>query len=66
QIERESQSKDRNYIAKGRRHGEFKRVLPLPELTKSDEIEAHFENGLLKIRAPLKEKGDEKMEIRID
>jgi HSP20 family molecular chaperone IbpA len=32
-----------------RRHGEFRRVLPLPTNIATDKVEAKFDHGLLKV-----------------
>ncbi len=45
---------EENYYRMERSFGEFKRVLTLPENARTDEIEASYDNGVLKIRIPKK------------
>jgi HSP20 family protein len=50
EIERE------NYFRIGRRYGRFQRSFPLPAgLIDKDQVKARFEDGILKVTAPLKE-----------
>lgn len=43
-----------------RRYGEFRRAISLPTGVKEEAIEAHFENGLLKVVAPKMEEAKPK------
>ena len=48
----EKEEKGKTYHRVERRHGEFRRVLPLPAAIKEEEISAKFENGVLKVVVP--------------
>ncbi len=50
--EEEKEDKGKTYHRIERRHGEFRRVLPLPATINAEEIEAKFDNGVLKIIVP--------------
>lgn len=45
----EEENKDDNYYCRERYSGEFQRVITLPASVKSDEVEATYKNGVLKI-----------------
>ena len=47
--EEKKKEEGKTYHRVERRHGEFRRVLPLPETIDEEKINAHFENGVLKI-----------------
>ena len=48
----EKEEKGKTYHRIERRHGEFRRVLPLPATINAEKIEAKFDNGVLKIIVP--------------
>lgn len=50
--EEEKEEKGKTYHRIERRHGEFRRVLLLPNTISEDKIDAKFENGVLKITVP--------------
>jgi len=50
--EETAEEKDKNYIRKERRRGNFSRSISIPEDVKSDEIKASFKNGVLKVTLP--------------
>jgi HSP20 family protein len=52
----ESEEENRNFRRVERRYGSFSRSFRLPREVKAEEVEAHFEDGLLTITIP---KGDE-------
>ena len=56
--------KTKNYICRERRYGKFERSLYLGDL-KTDDVEASFENGTLKIRVPKIEESKDKKRIEI-
>ena len=58
--EEEMEEKGKTYHRVERRHGEFRRVVPLPTPVQAGEIEAKFENGVLKIVAPKSEEAKAK------
>jgi len=58
--EREEETK---YVRVERSYGRFYRAFTLPQMVKSDEIEASFENGVLNITVP---KAEEVKPRRID
>ena len=47
--EEKKEEKDKTYHRVERRHGEFRRVLPLPSAIDESEIDARFDRGVLKI-----------------
>jgi HSP20 family protein len=59
-----------DYFRVGRQYGRFQRCFPLPEnLVKKDDIKAKFEDGILRVTAPMKESIKEKekpIEISVD
>lgn len=58
--EEEKEEKDKTFHRIERRHGEFRRVLPLPSTISEEEIEAKFEGGVLKITVPKTEEAKAK------
>ena len=56
--------KGKNYICRERRYGKFERSFYLGDL-KTDDVEASFENGTLKIRVPKIEESKDKKRIEI-
>lgn len=63
-IDRES------YFRLGRRYGRFQRSFPLPaDLIQRDDVKARFEDGILRVTAPMKESIKEQqkpLEISVD
>ena len=58
--EEEKEDKGKTYHRIERRHGEFRRVLPLPATINAEKIEAKFDNGVLKIIVPKTEEAKAK------
>jgi HSP20 family protein len=58
--EEEKEEKGKTYHRIERRHGEFRRVLPLPSAIREEEIEAKFESGVLRITVPKTEEAKSK------
>ena len=56
--------KGKNYICRERKYGKFERSFYLGDL-KTDDVEASFENGTLKIRVPKIEESKDKKRIEI-
>lgn len=56
--------KTKNYICRERRYGKFERSFYLGDL-KTDDVEASFENGTLKIKVPKIEESKDKKRIEI-
>lgn len=56
--------KTKNYICHERKYGKFERSFYLGDL-KTDEVEASFENGTLKIKVPKIEESKDKKSIQI-
>ena len=56
--------KGKNYIRRERRYGKFERTFYLGDL-KTDDVEASFENGTLKIKVPKIEESKDKKRIEI-
>jgi len=52
--EEDKDKKDRNYMVR-ESHASFYRSIALPKAADSDNVEAHFDNGVLKVRVPFKE-----------
>lgn len=50
--EETAEEKDKNYIRRERRRGNFSRYLSIPEDVKADEIKASFKDGVLKVTLP--------------
>lgn len=64
--EDEKEIKDKNFFFKEIRRGEFERIVTLPEKVKSEKMEAHYHNGVLKIMMPLVEmRSPEKIKVKI-
>jgi len=61
ELKRDEEIDRENYFRIGRRYGQFQRCFPLPaNLIEKDKIKARFEDGILRISAPLKESIKEK------
>jgi HSP20 family protein len=61
EVKRNEEIERENYFRVGRRYGRFQRTYPLPAgLIDKDHIKARFEDGILKISAPMKESIKEK------
>ena len=58
--EEEKEDKGKTYHRIERRHGEFRRVLPLPATINAEAIEARFDKGVLKIIVPKTEEAQAK------
>lgn len=58
--EEEKEEEGKTYHRIERRHGEFRRVFPLPTTIKEEGIEAKFESGVLKITVPKTEEAKAK------
>ena len=56
----EEEKEDRNYHLRERRVGAFVRSITLPSSINSDAIEAHYDNGVLKLRLPKAEEAKPK------
>lgn len=69
ETKREERVEEENYFRMGRRIGKFQRAFPLPEeIDDPKKIEAHFEDGILRIQVPLKTSLKEKerpIEIKV-
>ncbi len=50
--EEEKEEKGKTYHRIERRHGEFRRILPLPSTISEDQVDAKFDSGVLKITVP--------------
>lgn len=50
--EETAEEKDKNYIRRERRRGNFSRSISIPEDIKSSEIKASFKDGVLKVTLP--------------
>ena len=55
----EAEKKETNFTRKEFSYGSFQRKFTLPEDVKADAIDAKYENGILKIALPKKEKAAE-------
>lgn len=56
EVKRNEEIDRENYFRVGRRYGQFQRRFPLPaELIEKDNIKATFEDGILRVTAPMKE-----------
>ncbi len=61
EVKRNEEIDRENYFRVGRRYGRFQRCFPLPvDLIQKDDIKAKFEDGILKVTAPMKESIKEK------
>ncbi|NIL98802.1 MAG: Hsp20 family protein [Planctomycetales bacterium] len=58
--EEKKEEKGKTYHRIERRHGEFRRVFPLPSTINEEAIEAKFENGVLKVTVPKTEEAKPK------
>ncbi|MFC2082996.1 Hsp20/alpha crystallin family protein [Candidatus Bipolaricaulota bacterium] len=67
EVKRNEEIDRENYFRVGRRYGQFQRSFPLPaELIEKDSIKATFEDGILRVTAPMKESiKEEKKPIEI-
>lgn len=54
------EKKEKSHYSKEIRRGSFERVIPLPDMVQQDQVEAEYENGVLKVRMPKKEQAEEK------
>ncbi|WP_296969562.1 Hsp20/alpha crystallin family protein [Tepidanaerobacter sp. EBM-38] len=50
--EEATEEKDKNFIRRERRQGNFSRSIPIPDNVKSDAIKANFNNGVLRVILP--------------
>jgi HSP20 family protein len=48
----ESEQKEGQFRSWERRYGRFQRMIPLPAAIDADKVEAHYHNGVLKLRLP--------------
>jgi len=55
EVEEEHESESKNYMRKEYSYNSFKRSFTLPDNVKEDDIEANYENGILKVILPKKE-----------
>ena len=61
ELKRDEEIAREHYFRLGRRYGKFQRCFPLPaHLIEKDQIKARFEDGILRVSAPLKESIKEK------
>lgn len=61
EVKRNEEIDRENYFRVGRLYGRFQRCFPLPvDLIQKDDIKAKFEDGVLKVTAPMKESIKEK------
>lgn len=61
EVKRNEEVDRENYFRVGRRYGRFQRCFPLPvDLIQKDGIKATFDDGILKVTAPMKESIKEK------
>jgi HSP20 family protein len=56
----EEEKEDKNYHLRERRAGSFIRSITLPSSINADTIEAHYDNGVLKLRLPKAEEAKPK------
>jgi HSP20 family protein len=52
EVKEEEEKKDKTYYVRERRSGVFMRSIALPSTVNTEAIEAHHENGVLKLRLP--------------
>ena len=50
----ETEEKDKTFHRIERRHGEFRRMIQLPDAVDEEKVDAKFENGVLTIHVPQK------------
>jgi HSP20 family protein len=62
--EEKEEEKEKGYYRKEIKRGYFKRVIPLPDKVKPEDIEATYEGGILKIVLPV-EKTEKKKGVKI-
>ncbi|ELS04397.1 molecular chaperone (small heat shock protein) [Xenococcus sp. PCC 7305] len=55
------EEKDKNFFRSEFHYGEFKRVVPLPMLIKTDKIQSDFQNGVLTLTMPKMENSPKKV-----
>ncbi len=61
EVKRNEEIDRENYFRVGRRYGRFQRCFPLPaDLIQKDDIKATFEDGILRVTAPMRESIKEK------
>jgi HSP20 family protein len=61
EVKRNEEIDRESYFRLGRRYGRFQRCFPLPaDLIQKEDIKAKFEDGILRISAPLRESIKEK------
>ena len=60
EMKEEKEEEGKTFHKVERRYGEFRRILPLPSDVKEEEIEAKFEEGVLKIAVPKAEQSKTK------
>lgn len=69
EVKRTEEIDEQDYYYMGRRYGRVQRVFQLPEeaAQNAKKIEAHFENGILKVEVPLKKslRKPETIEIKV-
>ncbi|WP_102819207.1 Hsp20/alpha crystallin family protein [Mesotoga sp. Brook.08.YT.4.2.5.1] len=56
----EREEKERDYHRYERYSGAFQRIFRLPEYVKSDDVKAKYEDGVLKLELPKKERSQER------
>jgi HSP20 family protein len=63
----EDEKKEKNYTRREFNYGSFRRTFSLPESVNDEQIDARYENGILKISLPKKEEAKKKpvKEIKI-
>lgn len=70
EVKRSEEIDRESYFRVGRRYGRFQRCFPLPaELIQKEDIKATFEDGILRVSAPLRESIKEKekpLEIAVE
>lgn len=70
EVKRDEEIDRENYFRIGRQYGRFRRCFPLPaNLIRKDGVKARFEDGILRVTAPLKEsikEQDKPIEISVD
>ena len=55
EVKDESESDQGEYHLRERRYGVFSRTISLPSTVKAEDIQAHYENGVLLLKLPLAE-----------
>jgi len=63
--EHKEEDKDKGFFRSEMTYGSFFRRIPLPEGVKTEEVKAHFTNGVLEITVPLPEVKTKKHEVPI-